>query len=176
VVESARAAASVVAVGAPVALEAAGSATGWAWTQVSGPAAGLSDADAATATAVPFAPGFHVFEVSARDGDAVSRPVRVAFEARAGGRAIPVARASSPGLPPTVRQLVFLDGRQSTGATRFRWTQLEGAWVVLSGQTAVTTFRPPAPGRYVFELEVDDGAVRSAPVRLEVNVSEQGVE
>ena len=84
--------------------------------------------------------------------------------------------ATEPGLPPVVGQLVFLDGSQSSGAARFRWTQLAGAWVVLSGQAAVTTFRPPAPGLYVFELEVDDGAVRSAPVRVEVNVSEQGVE
>jgi hypothetical protein len=44
--------------------------------------------------------------------------------------------------------------------------------VVLSGQTAVTTFRPPAPGTYAFELEVDDGATRSAPFRVEVQVAE----
>jgi hypothetical protein len=81
-----------------------------------------------------------------------------------------------PGLPPVAEQLVILDGRQSTGATGFRWTQLEGAWVVLDRQGAVATFRPPAAGRYVFELEVDDGVVRSAPARVEVVVSEQGVE
>jgi hypothetical protein len=176
VVESASAAASVVAVDTAVALDAAGTGTSFAWTQVAGPAAGLTDADRASATVVPFSPGFHVFEVAARSGGAVSRPARVAFEARVGGKAIPVARGELLGLAPVVGQLVFLDGRQSTGATRFRWTQVEGPWVLVSGQTAVATFRAPAPGRYVFELEVDDGAVRSAPARVEVNVSEQGVQ
>jgi hypothetical protein len=71
---------------------------------------------------------------------------------------------------------VFLDGRQSTGAVNYRWTQVEGPWVTLSDQAAVATFRAHAAGRYVFELEVDDGAIRSAPARVEVNVSEQGVQ
>ena len=170
---TARASEAVVAVNAPVTLEATGSVDGldYRWAQLSGPAAGLTDGDGAVATAVPFAPGFYVFEVAASDGDAVSRPARVAFEGRAGGKPIPVARATAPGLAPMVNQLVFLDGRPSTGAIRFRWTQVEGAWVVLSGQTAVTTFRPPAPGPYAFELEVDDGVTRSAPARVEIVVA-----
>lgn len=175
-VQAASAATSIVAVNTAAALDASGTGSGFAWTQVAGPAAGLTYADTATAMAVPFSPGFYVFEVTATQGSAVSRPMRVAFEARAGNQAIPVARATVPGLAPVVEQLVFLDGRQSTGASRFRWTQIEGAWVVLSGQTPVATFRAPAPGKYVFELEVDDGSVRSAPARVELDVSEQGVE
>jgi sugar lactone lactonase YvrE len=173
--DSASADQSVVDVNTPVALTASGTGTGYAWRQVAGPAAGLTDAGAATATAVAFAPGYYVFEVVAKDGDAVSHPRRVAFEARSGGQPIPVARASSPGLAPVVGQLVFLDGRASTGAAHFRWTQVEGAWVVLSAQASVASFKPPAAGRYVFELVVDDGSVRSAPARVELNVSEQGV-
>jgi len=178
-IQSATAAQSVVAVNAAVALEASGTGTGYAWTQVSGPAAGITDAGAATATVVPFTPGAYVFEVVAKDGGAVSVPARVAFEARtggSGGTAIPVARASVPGLSPVVGQLVFLDGRASTRAARYRWTQVAGPWVTLGSQGAVTTFRPPDPGTYAFELEVDDGTIRSAPVRVEVVVSEQGVQ
>jgi hypothetical protein len=163
----------VVRVGTPIALEASGTGTGFEWTQVAGPAAGLTDADGARATVVPFSPGYHVFEVSATRGAVRSRPVRVALEARASSAGIPVARATAPGLAPVVNQLVFLDGRQSRGAARFRWTQVEGPWVVLSGQTAVTTFRPQAPGRYAFELVVDDGSVRSAPALVAVDVTRQ---
>lgn len=168
------AAPAVVAVNTPASLEASatGTAPAFSWRQLSGPAAGLTDAGHATATAVPFAPGFYVFEVSVRDGAAEGRPARVAFEARAGGRAIPVARAVAVGGEAWVGQLVFLDGRASSGAARFRWTQVEGPWVALGGQAAVTTFRPLAAGRYAFELEVDDGAVRSAPARVVVNVVE----
>ena len=168
---------STVAVNAPAALQAtAGGGTVYAWRQVSGPAAGLTDADAATATVVPFAPGFYVFEVSVRDGaGAESRPFRVAFEARDHGTAIPQARAAAPRPDAIVHQLVFLDGRASTGATRYRWTQVGGPWVVISGQTSVTSFTPSDPGLYAFELEVDDGATRSAPSRVEINVSTEGV-
>lgn len=172
---SAAAGATVVDVGAPIELRATGTGSAFAWRQVAGPAAGLTYRDEATASAVPFSPGFHVLEVVTRDGSAESRPARVAFEARAGGRPIPVARASVPGLAPVVGQLVFLDGRASTGAARYRWTQVAGPWVTLGAQGAVTTFRPTAPGSYAFELEVDDGSVRSAPARVEVAVSEQGV-
>jgi hypothetical protein len=164
--------ASVVAVNAPVALEASGGALEYAWRQVSGPAAGLTQADRAAATAVPFAPGFYVFEVVGTDGSgAESRPYRVAFEARAAGRALPQAVATAPGGGEAqVGQLVFLDGRASAGATRWRWTQVAGPWVALSAQAALTTFRPLVPGRYSFELEVGDGTARGAPAVVDVDV------
>jgi hypothetical protein len=174
VIRSAGPSASVVPVGTPVSLEASGSGTGYAWTQVSGPAAGLTYADTAGAVAVPFSPGFYVFEVSATDGAAVSRPTRVAFEAQAGGKSIPRARATVVGGPSAmVGQLVLLDGRASTAAARFRWTQIAGPWVPLSEHGGVATFRAHSPGPYAFELEVDDGTVRSAPARVEVDASER---
>jgi sugar lactone lactonase YvrE len=168
------AAPSVVPVNTAVALEATGSAGAleYAWRQVSGPAAGLTSADRATASVVPFAPGFYVFEVAARDGGgADARPYRVAFEARAAGRALPQARAAVPGGGEAmVGQLVFLDGRASVGAARYRWTQVGGPWVPIAAQAALTTFRPLVSGLYAFELEVDDGTARGAPARVEVNV------
>jgi hypothetical protein len=168
---------AVVAVDAP--LELAATATGdgalaYAWRQVSGPAAGLTDADRPTAVVVPFAPGFHVFEVSARSGDVEGRPARVAFEARAGRRPIPVARVTAPVDRAWVGQLVLLDGRASAGAARFRWTQVAGPWVPLAGD-AIASFRARVEGRYAFELEVDDGAARSAPARVEIEVVAGGV-
>jgi hypothetical protein len=164
----------VVAVGTPVSLDAraTGSAPRYAWRQVAGPAAGLTSDEAPSATAVPFVPGFYVFEVSVRDGEAESRPARVAFEARAGGKAIPRAVASTPRRTARPGELVFLDGRGSSGAAHWRWTQVAGPWVVLGGQDAVTRFVPTERGVYAFELEVDDGTTRSAPARVEIEVTE----
>ncbi len=163
---------SIVAVGVPVALEATASPSGAAvtWRQLSGPAAGLTGASGAVATVVPFTAGFHVFEASVKDGAAEGHPARVAFEARVGGTAIPQARVATPPGDAWVGQLVFLDGRASTGAARYRWTQVEGPWVAFGTQGSVATFRPLAVGRYVFELVVDDGVTRSAPAPVTVNV------
>jgi hypothetical protein len=163
---------SIVAVGVPVALEAtpSPSAATVTWRQISGPAAGLTEADRASATVVPFAAGFHVFEASVKDGAAEGHPTRVAFEARAGGAELPQARVATPPGDAWVGQLVFLDGRASTGAARFRWTQVAGPWVAFGTQGAVATLRPLAVGLYAFELVVDDGVTRSAPARVEVNV------
>jgi len=48
-----------------------------------------------------------------------------------------------------------------------------GPWGVLEAPSAaVTAFEAPAPGTYAFELEVDDGAVRSAPARVSITVGE----
>ena len=40
----------------------------------------------------------------------------------------------------------------------------------INTSTGVLTFTPALPGLYVFELEVDDGAVRSAPAPIGVLV------
>lgn len=163
----------LVDVNAPARLEAVGAKVGlaYAWRQLSGPAAGLGGAAGPVATAVPFAPGFYVFEVVARDGAAESRPVRVAFEAREGGSAIPQARIELAAGSPVAGQPVILDGRGSVGASRFRWSQVGGPWVPLGEADELLTFHPHAAGRYAFELEVEDGGVRSAPARVEVEVA-----
>jgi Bacterial TSP3 repeat len=155
-------------------LDGAGSAAGsggaleYAWRQVAGPAAGLTRADRAAATAVLFEPGSYEFELSVKEGGAVSLPARVRIEASSRAGPIPVAVATAW---PTAKggDLVLLDGRSSSGALRHRWTQVEGPWVAVH-EGPVAWFRPVAPGVYAFELEVDDGAVRSAPARVSVVV------
>jgi hypothetical protein len=68
-----------------------------------------------------------------------------------------------------VGETVKLSGTASVGAADWRWTQVEGPWVGLR-QGATASFRPYAPGVYGFELEVNDGRVRSAPARVNVVV------
>jgi chitinase len=166
---------AVAPVGAAVVLDGgastggAGGALEYAWRQVSGPAAGLGATNRAVASAHLFSPGAYEFELTVTDAAGVGVPTRVRVEGRLDGRAIPVARIVAPASAHR-GQSVRLDGRSSTGGTRFRWTQTGGPWVLLD-QASTASFRPRAPGNYVFELEVDDGQVRSAPARVSVLVT-----
>lgn len=166
------------AVGAPLSLDGAASAgsgglLSYRWRQVAGPAAGLTAADKASATVVPFAPGYHEFELMVAEGSAVAVPARVAVEVLAAGKPLPVAVASAQGTA-LVGELVRLDGSASVGAARFRWTQVAGPWVALQASQASPTFVAPAAGQYVFELEVDDGSARSRPQQVSVLVTGEG--
>lgn len=153
----------------------AGAGLTYAWRQVGGPAAGMADAARARATVVAFEPGSYVFELTVGEGQAVGVPARVRVEVRANGKPIPVAVASAPATA-VAGDLVVLDGRESTGAVRRRWTQVAGPWVAVMPVGAAATFRPTVPGTYAFELEVDDGKVRSAPARVAVTVFPNGTE
>jgi hypothetical protein len=165
-------------VGEPISLDGAASSGGnglaFAWRQVSGPAAGLTEADQAIATVVPFEPGSFVFELAVSDESGPGVPARVRFDAAQGEGSLPVARASGPAAA-RVRDAVRLDGTRSTspqGASlRYRWTQIGGPWVALDDPSAPTpSFRPAQAGTYTFELEVDDGTVRSAATAVGVLV------
>jgi hypothetical protein len=173
----ARAAApATAATDVPVTLDGTASAGAggltYTWRQVSGPAAGLTRADRAAATVVLFAAGSYEFELVVADVAGSSVPSRVRIAGRAKSAPLPVA---APSVQPTAiaGDLVLLDGRASTGGSSYRWTQVDGPWVTVE-QGAVASFRPVVPGVYGFELEVDDGAVRSAPARVNVVVFQNG--
>lgn len=137
------------------------------WRQVSGAAAGLTNATAPSATVVPFSPGVAIFELVVSQDGMESAPARVIVESDVPGQVRPVALAAGPAVS-TARVEVLLDGNGSTGSgngpLRYRWTQVAGPWVALDDPRAgLAAFTPRLPGLYVFELEVDDGATRSAP-------------
>jgi hypothetical protein len=145
-------------------------ALGYLWRQVAGPAAGLTNADAAVATAVPFQPGVYVFELTVADGSsAVSAPATVRVDVAAAGKALPVANVAAAA-SATVGELVLLNAKGSTGASRYRWSQLAGPWTAFDASSAAPVFIPRSAGTYTFELVVDDGKVRSAPVTVTINV------
>jgi len=163
------------AVGAPLTLDGAastGAALSYRWRQVAGPAAGLSGADGAAPTVVPFAAGAYAFELTVVDAaGGVSAPATVRFDVAA-GKPLPVARAVASA-DAQVGQVVILDGSSSTRGTKARWTQVAGPWVALEGGNGSVYFTALAAGTYRFELVVEDaeGApVRSAPVFVTVNV------
>lgn len=169
------ASAAAAATGAPntaITLDGSASsgAVAWAWRQVAGPAAGLSAADAAVATAVPFSAGVYVFELTVADASgAVSAPATVRIDVPAAGKALPVANVVAPA-SAVVGELVVLNAKTSTGAARYRWSQVAGPWVAIDGTSSAPVFSAPVAGTYSFELVVDDGTVRSAPATVTVNV------
>lgn len=140
---------------------------------MAGPAAAIVDDDRPTATAVAFVPGWYQFELTVDEAGVTSLPVRIDFEAREGDAPIPVAKAGGPGDAFT-GELVRLDGRGSTGARRYRWTQVAGPWVVMKPSQRSPTFVPTVAGLYRFELVVDDGTVRSRPAAVSVVVTWKG--
>lgn len=164
---------AAIALDGGASLAGAGGALAYRWRQVSGPAAGLTDADKVSATAVAFAPGFYEFELAVAEGAAVGVPARAAVEVQAAGKALPVAVARAQGAA-IVGELVRLDGSGSVGASAWRWTQVAGPWVTLRSAEASPTFVAPAAGQYVFELEVDDGTARSRPQQVSVLVTGEG--
>jgi hypothetical protein len=151
----------------------AGGAIGHAWRQVAGPAAAIVDEDRPLATAVAFVPGWYQFELVVTEAGVASLPVLVDFEARADDAPIPVARPAGPAQAVT-GELVRLDGRASSGARRYHWTQVAGPWVALKAGRRSPTFVPMVEGSYRFELEVDDGRVSSRPASVSVVVTGKG--
>ena len=154
-------------------LAGAGGVITHGWKQVAGPAAAIADEDRPLATAVAFVPGWYEFELTVSEAGASSLPVRLGFEARVNGAAIPVARASGPA-GAVAGALVRRDGRASSGARRYHWTQVAGPWVSLKASQQAPHFVPLAGGTYRFELEVDDGTVRSRPASVTVVVVVDG--
>ena len=152
---------------------ALGASLTYRWRQLSGPAAGLTNAASESATVVPFSPGVSKFELVVKEGAMESVPAVVTVQADVPGQARPVARAAGPAVS-TVHAEVVLDGSGSSGTggtLRYRWTQVAGPWVPLDDpRGAVAAFTPRLPGLYVFELEVDDGATRSGSTSVGVLV------
>jgi hypothetical protein len=171
---SIRAIAEPVAIAQPVTLDgAAGDGAGaHRWTQLSGPAAGLTDEDRATATVVPFTAGSYLFEHTVGSATEPYLRERVRFDASWPGSrpptAVAVARRGR-------EERIVLDGSGSApGPLRYRWTQVAGPWVALDDATAaVAAFRAERSAQYAFELEVDDGTVRSAPSRVTIEGSDR---
>jgi hypothetical protein len=129
----------IVQQGATVSLDGTGSTgavSGWAWTQLSGPATvTLAGADTATPSfTAPASPGNYVFELTVT-GTAGSSTDAVTITVS--DVAAPVANA---GPDQTVPQgtPVTLSGSGSTGASGYSWTQISGPNVALSGAATAT--------------------------------------
>lgn len=152
------------------------------WTQLEGPTVALTeDKRFASARFVALEAGTYRFRLSCDDdeGPGPTDELLVTID-EPGRNAVPVAVANLIGrLPGHVGGELTLDASRSTDADRpdpknVTWTQRGGPRLDLRDPHALRNeLRPSLPGRYLFELTVDDGVDRSAPVRLELVVVEE---
>lgn len=153
------------------------------WEMVRGPVeAVFADPDQQTATVVVSMAGDYTFscvateEVAEEEEPLTSPPDTVVISVRN------LPPAADPGFSVygKVRQRVTLDGRRSIDPNgdglRFRWEQVRGAPVRISGITnAITSFYPEETDIYCFTLSAQDGGgAESPPAEVCVVVDEPG--
>jgi hypothetical protein len=140
-------------IGQNVKLDGTGSSgeiTGYAWTQVSGPAVALTGANSATASFQATETGVYGFSLTVTGPGGASAPMSASVEVIAA-----VAPTANAGPDQTVvrGRVVTLNGSASTAAEAYSWRQVSGPAVTLTGATtARPTFTyplhalPAAPG------------------------------
>jgi hypothetical protein len=140
----------------------------YAWTQTSGPAVTLTDADKATATFVPTELGTYAFTLTVTGPGGTGAPVTVTVDA---------INATVPGANAGVDQTVVrgrpvaLDGTRSTTAESYSWRQVSGPTVTLAGATtARPTFTYPAHALPASPGPNVNFAYNNDPVVLELTV------
>ncbi|HEY3448491.1 MAG TPA: cytochrome c3 family protein [Myxococcales bacterium] len=137
----------------------AGQATRYRWSQVQGPWAPLSD-EGAKASFLPLDAGTYVYELEVWGSGEGTRD-RVTIVVDGPAEKVPAAKVAASARPGGE---VRLTGSADVWATGFAWTQMAGPHVILADpHSLVTSFLPPIPGTYAFELRADDGTALSPP-------------
>jgi len=156
--------------------DADGNVLTYHWIQVDGDSVTLSDAtDPAASFTAPDTAQNLLFELVVSDGSCGSDPdqVRIVVSETVLNNT-PIADAGEDQVAE-VNSSVILSGAgwDPEGDTlTYQWTQVAGNEMVLADPKAASTTltTPAAQGLLVFQLEVSDGSLTSAPDRLEVDV------
>jgi len=151
--------------------------TGYAWTQVSGPAVTLAGATTSQPTFTPTATGTYVFQLTVQDVRTASSSDTVSVAVLAN----PVANAG-PDQRVNLRDGVSLNGRGSTAdpasTINYAWVQTAGPAVALvNANTTNPSFVANDAGTLSFQLTVTDtrtGATSSDSVDVVANVPQGG--
>jgi hypothetical protein len=143
------------------------------WSQTSGPAVTLSNADADKPAFTPSQTGIYVFELVVNDGQIDSVPDIVGIVI---GNRAPIADAGLPRY--TARDSVVLDGSESFdpdgyGQLTYQWRQVSGPSVDITDEnTTIPTIsgfsQTNAIQKCEFELTVSDGDLNGRPGTVEV--------
>lgn len=172
-------------------ISGAGSTSGpgvtYQWRQVAGPTVGVMNADSLVMSFRPILSRLYAFELTVTDGG-VSATARINLTIdtfhpvlNPVGNLVPSATATGVNgevaIQTTAGRLVSMvgsgfDANNDLSGLIFTWVQTSGAPVVLIGaNTPNPSFVPPVPGRYTFELHVDDGNDIGEPAVLNVDVA-----
>lgn len=148
----------------------------YAWTKVSGPAAGggaITTASAATTTVTGLLQGTYQFRLTVTDAGGLTATATVNVTVNAVANPAPVARvapsAISIALPTTT---ATLDGSSSTGTT-YTWTKTAGpaGGTIASATAARTTVSALVAGTYTYKLVVANAAGVTAETTVTVTVT-----
>ncbi|MGZ8095862.1 MAG: PKD domain-containing protein [Methylosarcina sp.] len=155
----------------------------YSWTQTGGNTVTLTGANTTQPSFTPGSAGAYVFSLVVNDGLANSAADSVTVTVN--DPIIPNVPNESPtaqaGEDQSVNTgaVVTLNGSGSSDPDNgpspltYSWTQTGGDTVTLTGaNTAQPSFTPVAPGDYVFNLVVNDGAANSASDSVTVTVSQ----
>jgi len=149
----------------------AGAGVTCTFTEVEGVQVPLRTAPGQT-TFTPIEPGTYVFERLVADAAGPGTRDRITVIADAAGRSVPAARIAALSGAAEQGTPVTLDGSASSDADAatvlgYAWRQVRGPRACVDDpHAAQPQVTPVKPGYYVFELRVDDGALRSAPARV----------
>jgi PKD domain/Secretion system C-terminal sorting domain len=160
--------------------DADGTITAYAWTKVSGPAAGTITNSASAATAVTgMVAGVYRFELRVTDNNGATGTdtIQVTVNAAAGNIA-PVANAGADQVITLPTNTVILSGNGTDAdgtITAYTWTKVSGpaSGIITNPTTAATSVTGMAAGIYKFELKVTDnnGATDTDTMQVTVNAA-----
>jgi dienelactone hydrolase len=155
-----------------------GSIAAYAWTKISGPAAGtITSANAATATVTGLVEGSYIFQLTVTDNDSATATDKVVVTVSAAPNVAPQANAGEDQTIALPTNSVSLSGTgtDSDGTiSSYAWTKVSGSGGTITTPNAQnTTITNLQEGAYVFRLTVtdDDSATAVDDVTITVNAA-----
>ena len=160
--------------------DADGTITAYAWTKISGPAAGfITNPNSAATSVTGLAAGIYRFELRVTDNNGAvdTDTMQVTVDAAA-GNIPPVANAGTNQTITLPVNSVILSGSGTDAdgtITAYAWTKISGpaAGTITNPTTAATSVTGLVAGVYQFELKVTDnsGAVDTDTIQVTVNAA-----
>ncbi|MEJ0106386.1 MAG: PKD domain-containing protein [Bacteroidota bacterium] len=153
-----------------------GTIVSYKWVKISGGAANIADADAASTTVSGLQAGQYIFELTVTDDKGAIAKARVRIVVNAAPNQPPVANAGPNKNIILPVNSVNLDGSASTDAdgtiVSYSWAKIAGGTVTITGEaTATPTVSGLQAGQYTFELTITDNRGASTKAQVKINVS-----
>ncbi|MGC4034414.1 MAG: PKD domain-containing protein [Chitinophagaceae bacterium] len=152
-----------------------GTIVSYQWVKISGGAATITDATAATTTITGLVAGQYTFELTVTDNNGATAKAQMKVTVNAAVNKRPVASAGNSQTITLPINTVTLDGSASSDAdgniVSYSWVKISGgAGTITDATAATTTVTGLVTGQYTFEITVTDdkGATSKAQVKITV--------
>lgn len=152
-----------------------GSVVTYAWTQVSGPAATLTNQNLPTLSVSNMVAGTYLFRLTVTDDKGATGVDDVTIVVNAAAvNQVPVANAGPDrtiSLPTNTLTITGTGSDPDGSITAYRWTKVSGPTVTLNGATTATlSMSNLVAGTYVFRLRVTDNSGATANDNVSITV------